>query len=266
MPNVTGDDDARSDRLIRGLLDSGMDIAGGAMGGALGFLAGGPMDAALLAGGGVVAAGVLRHVGTEVSERLLGPREKARIGGVLAIAAAEIGQRLRNGDSLRSDDFFEAKARSCSDAEEVAESVLLKSQREPEERKLPYMGYLLAAVSFDDQVSVELAHQITKIAEQLTYRQLCILKLAVMNNAFGLREGNYREDASFSMDLLQVLYECLDLYIRGLVSFGGTVAFGPSDVAPGKMAIQGLGSEIFNLMKLANIPGKDVTPVAAQLK
>lgn len=266
MSGLTARDDKESDTLIRGLLDSGMDIAGGAVGGALGFLAGGPMEAALLAGGGVVAAGVLKHVGTEVSERLLGPREKARIGGVLAIAAAEIEQRLRTGDVLRDDGFFRPAGKRRSAAEEVAESVLLKSQREPEERKLPYMGYLLAAVSFDDQVSAELAHQMTKIAEQLTYRQLCLLKLAVVKGALELREDDYRGESSFPRDLMQVLYECLDLYVRGLISFGGSVAFGPTDVAPGRMTVQGLGAEIFNLMKLKVIPAQDVMIVAAQLK
>lgn len=265
MPDNQKDDAEKSDG-IRKLIDGGAEIAGGAVGGALGFLAGGPVVAALLGAGGAAAAMALKHIGQEVSERLLGSREKVRVGGVLAIAAAEIHQRIERGEQIRSDDFFTAKSGGRSDAEEVAESVLLKSQREPEEKKIPYMGHLLSNVAFDAQISPEMAHQITKAAEQLTYRQLCILKLAVVKDVFRLRAGDYRGLATFSKDLYQVLYECLDLYHRGFINFGGEVAFGPTDVAPGKMTVQGLGADLFNLMKLASIPDQDIISIATQLR
>lgn len=150
---------------IQRLINSGFEIAGGAVGGALGFLAGGPAGAALLGAGGAAAALALKQIGQEASERLLGPREEVRIGGVLAIAAGEIRQRLEAGESVRTDGFFEQKQTGRSDAEEVAESVLLKSQREPEEKKIPYMGHLLSSVAFDAAISVHMAHQITKAAE-----------------------------------------------------------------------------------------------------
>jgi hypothetical protein len=67
-------------------------------------------------------------------------------------------------------------------------------------------------------------------------------------------------------ELYQVLYECLDLYHRGFINFGGKVVFGPTDIAPGKMAVQGLGEDLFNLMGLAAIPDEDVIPIGAQLK
>lgn len=259
-------DEGKSNQRIRNLIDSGAEIAGGAVGGALGFLAGGSIGAALLGAGGAVAARTLKHIGNEVSERLLGTREKVRIGGVLAIAAAEIDQRIKNGDKIRDDGFFEEKRQGRSDAEEVAESILLKCQREPEEKKIPYMGRLLSNVAFEREISAELAHQITKAGEQLTYRQLCILKLAVVKDAFGLKKEDYRGQGSLSKELYQVLYECLDLYYRGFINFGGEVAFGPTDVAPGKMTVQGLGADLYNLMQLWTIPDGDLLPVAARLK
>lgn len=252
---------------IRRLINTGAEIAGGAVGGALGFLAGGPTGAALLGAGSTAVAVALMHIGEEAAKRLLGPREQVRVGGVLAIAAGEIHQRLEQGESVRTDGFFEPKGGSRSDAEEVAESVLLKSQREPEEKKIPYMGHLFAAVAFDPQISAQLAHQIIKTAEHLTYRQLCILKIAVVKQSFALRSSDYRNHGgSFAKDLYQILYECLDLYHRGLINFGGKVAFGPTDVKPGSMTIQGLGADIFNLMKLGLIPNDELTPIAVQLR
>lgn len=263
---MSGEANEDKHKGIRRLINTGAEIAGGAVGGALGFLAGGPVGAAILGAGGAAAAAALKHIGEEASERLLGPREQVRVGGVLAIAAGEIRQRLEQGESVRTDGFFDPRAGLRSDGEEVAESVLLKSQREPEEKKIPYMGHLLASVAFDPQISAQLAHQIIKTAEQLTYRQLCILKLAVTKQSFTLRAGDYRNHGSFTKELYQVLYECLDLYHRGLINFGGGVAFGPTDVVPAEMTVQGLGADVFNLMRLLFIPNEDLVPIAAQLR
>lgn len=251
---------------IRRLINCGIEIAGGAVGGALGFLAGGPLGAATLGAGGTAAAMALKHIGREASERVLGPREEIRVGGVLAIAAEEIRQRIELGERVRSDGFFEQKRPGRSDAEEVAESVLLKSQREPEEKKIPYMAHLFSSVAFDSTISAQMAHQVTKAAEQLTYRQLCMLKLSVDKDRFGLRAEDYRKQAHFKKELYQILYECIDLYHRGFISFKGGVAFGPTDIIPGKMTVQGLGADIFNLMKLGMIPDETLAPIVHQLQ
>jgi len=126
------------------------------------------------------------------------------------------------------------------------------------------MGYLLANAAFDTGISAQMADQIIKAAEQLTYRQLCILKLTAKKNSFGLRTQNYREHDSFPRELIQVLYECLDLYIRGFINFGGS--FGFTDIEPSKMTVQGFGVELFNLMKLSSIPNEDLIPIAEQMK
>jgi len=239
-------------------------MAGGAIGGAIGLL-GGPIGA--IAGGvaGAAAATMLKHVGHEVSERLLGPREKMRIGAALAIAAADIKYRTERGEPLRNDDFFQEKALGRSDAEELAESVLLKCQREPEEKKVPYMGRLISNVAFDVKISAAMAQQITKIAEALSYRQLCILKLASASSK-NLRNQNYRDQEHFSKELYQVLYECFDLYQRGLINFGGEAALGPTDVEPQKMGINALGADVFNLMGIFDVPLEDVKPIGLQLR
>ena len=85
-----------------------------------------------------------------------------------------------------------------------------------------------------------MAHQLTKAAEALTYRQLCIMKLTTEKDQFALRLEDYRGHGDFSRELLQILYEYLDLYHRGFVNFGGEVVFGPSDVKPGNTVIQAL--------------------------
>ncbi len=252
------------------LINSGIEIvssgAGSGTGAVLGSVVGGPVGALIGGAGGKVLEIVLSKVGQEISARQLGPREKVRVGAAFAIAAADIRQRIENGESVRTDDFFDEKQTGRSDAEEVAESVLLKVQREPEEKKIQYMGYLLSSIAFDPQISVHMAHQLVKAAEQLIYRQLCILKLCVVKDKFGLRDEDYRNQGTFTKELYQVLYECLDLYHRGYINFGGEVAFGPTDVKSGSMTVQGIGADLFNLMKLSLIPDQDIIPIATQLK
>lgn len=167
---------------------------------------------------------------------------------------------------MRTDGFFNDKKNGRSAAEEIVESVILKAQKEPEERKITFMGNLLSNISFDSQINAELGHQIIKIAEQLTYRQLCILKLSAVKEKFNLQEQDYRGQDSFQKDLYQILYEYLDLYQRGLVNFGNEVAFGPTDIKPAKTTIQGIGADIFNLMGLTKIPDQDILIIAKVLR
>lgn len=240
-------------------------MAGAVLGSAFGpegALAG----AALGGTAGAAATRALRRLGEEFAERVLGHREKVRAGAALAIATAEIKERLARGEKLRSDGFFDPGPRGRSDAEELAESIILKAQREPEERKVPYMGHLLAGIAFDAEVNAELAHQLTKAAERLTYRQLGILKLgALAEGTFALRSDSYRGTETFKWDLLQVLYECYELNRDGFVSNGGAVAFGPTDVIPAGMKTQGLGAHLYNYMKLGLIPDADVRSIAELL-
>lgn len=232
----------------------------------MGFISAGVLGAAAGSAGGAAAAIMLKRIGDEISKRYLSSREKVRIGGVIAIAAANIEERLRNGEKLRSDDFFQQKSSGRSSAEEVAENVLLTCQREAEERKVPYMGYLLSNLAFDSTISTPMAHFIIRTADSLTYRQLCLLKLAALRPQIKLRANDYRKQDRFDKSLYQVLYECLNLYNQGLINFGGTVAFGPTDVNPAVMTIQGLGADLFNLMSLAKIPVDDLRPVIEVLQ
>ena len=259
------------------LLDHGTEmLAGGAAtvtGATIAWLLGGGPEA--LAIGGTVGKGIqiaLGKVGGEISSRQLGPREEKRVGATLIIAAAEINRRLENGDALRDDGFFDEKQTGRSDAAEVAESILLKVQREPEEKKIQYMGYMLSSIAFDPDVSVHMAHQLTKSAEDLTYRQFCILKLCAEKDKYQLRDQHFKDPTNCDTNLYQILHECHNLYHSGYIYHKGTLsvgrskAFVPTDLNPKSMILNGLGLALFNLMNLSLIPKKDIAPIAEQLK
>ena len=228
---------------------------------------------------GSAIGNLLSGVGQEFSARQLSHREKKRVGTLLVIVINEIHRRLEAGESVRADDFFDANLTGRSDAEEVAESVLLKVQREPEERKLPYMGLLYVSTVFDSRINAQLAHQLSKIGEQLTYRQLCLLKLAAEKYQYQLRDRDYRDHDDFRIELTQILYECAELYDRQYINFrgepnlhtreysdfGATIA-GLTNAIPSRMTLQGMGEHLYDVMMLSRIPEGDIAPIAEQLK
>ena len=167
---------------------------------------------------------------------------------------------------MRTDGFFDSTMHDRSGADEVMENILLKSQREPEEKKLPYMANLFANIAFDSTIGSEMAHQVTRTAGELTYRQLCLLRLAVIKDEFNLRESDYRGQGSFAKEVYQVLYKCLGLYSRGYINFGGGVVFGPTDVKPANITVQGLGADTYNLMGLRDIPREELVPIVVPLR
>ena len=201
----------------------------------------------------------------EFISRALSERESERVMHVADLAVREIGRRIDEGERVRDDGFLPNEGTKSAKGSEVFESILLRSQREVEQRKLPYMAHLFAIVAFDSDISAPYAHQIVKMAEQLTYRQLCILKLAVFKEQLSLRT-DYNDQTEFPVDLLEILYEFSDLYSKHLINFGDTLSTGLRDVRPASAMPQGMGVHIFYLMALREIPDRDILAIADRLQ
>ena len=264
------DEQSKGDERLRLLIGKGGEIADGATGPVVAtvnrFILSGPGGDAVAKPIGVAATKSVKAVGHDLSLRLLSPREQVRVGGVYALATGEIVGRCENSEETRDDGFFDARVGGRSEAEEVWESVLLKSQREPEEKKLPYMAHFLANLAFDREISAAIAHQISKVAESMTYRQFCILQLLTLKEEFDLRKRSYEAEYGFSKDLYQIIYEFYDLYNRGLINFDGTLVASPLDVNPSAATAQALGLDIHHQMRLNLIPVDELVPLADHLR
>jgi hypothetical protein len=167
---VTGQDDPE-DAAAR-LWKSGTELTGAVSGAFLGGAIGGPPGAILGAGAGSVIGSALK----EFAHRLLGRRERIRIGATFQYASVAFQEQIDAGNSVRTDGFFSGeKGRSAAD--EAIEGVLIVAQREHEERKVEYLGYLLANLAFEQQVDRSLANWAIKMAEELTWAQLVLLAM-----------------------------------------------------------------------------------------
>ena len=281
------DKDTQKNKGIIQLINNSSEIASSAVvGTAAGLLSGDPITGFVIGVGSKGLELTFRWIGNELSERMIGPREKVRAGAVAAFAVADIHKRLESGENLRDDGFFNKKDADRSEADEILESVVLKAQREPEEKKIQYMGYLYSNIAFNSQIDVHTAHKFVNIAEELTYRQLCIIKLASKSESFDVHN---LEQTNLTMTFRSVLQDCLDLYDMGCIdgsnplikriielyfstpgdalwSSSGKEAKYPDVVDTKNNRVREFGKYIFELMKLDLIPDDDVNEIVKVFK
>jgi hypothetical protein len=240
------------------LVALGSDLVGGGAGAGLGFLLGGGPGAM---GGQVVGVGAsyaLRAMAAEIKQRWLSKREEVRVGGLLASAVMEFNRRIKLGETPRDDGFFDPQA-DRSVAEELIEHALLVARDEAEERKVELLGRLTAAICFDESVTREQGNNLIRTAERLSYRQIIMLKFFVTPTPRpGLRTSNYMEQTNFSLEMIHALDEVHGLMRQGLLTNGQTLALGLTDIIPSNVKTQGVGAQMFNLMRLADVP-EDLT-------
>ncbi|MGN9867251.1 hypothetical protein [Bacillus swezeyi] len=242
-----------ANKMIEFLIESGAELTGASTGAIIGTAVVGPAGTILGAMGGLVAEKVFTKLGAEVKERILSERESKKIGATSTYAIEKIRENLSSGKVLRKDDFFNVDQSNRSDADEIFEGVIFSSQREHEEKKLKYYGNLVANIAFDKTISKEQANQLIKLSTELTYRQLCILRLIVQKDSLPLRKNDYRGAGISDLHLISLLNEIHDLYNRSLINGGDGVQLQIVDVNPSKLGIQGMGVLLYNLMELWTI-------------
>lgn len=258
------------------LVEGGSEIAGAAVGGALGLI-GGPVGVAAGAAGGVLVTRTLKRVGEDITRRLIGPRQAVRMGAAVAFAADEIRERLHSGDREREDGWFEAADGGRPEADEILEGVLLSAANAYEERKVRYMGFLYASLAFDPTIKRGYANFLVRLAERLTYRQLAALALISSEagrQALSTLDGVRDLAVTQSSDAVRAeLSELGASGLIGLIQGDGSIAapLGTWGGGSGPRVILGLthltpvGTDVVRLMKLDRIPSTDLAEVYAEL-
>jgi hypothetical protein len=266
---------------IKKLIKSGSAITGGAAGAAAGATLAGPLGAipgaAAGTASGILAEQVFEVVGNEFAARVLGLREKNRIGATIIYARNAIRERFAAGEQLRNDGFFsqpQPPNPACLEipfierppADEIIEGALLAAQREHEEKKLPFVSNLLTSILFDPNIDKMQANLMIKISSNITYTQLCILRIFRCKENFpSLRDGNYRGGGQLGFKLISLLEEISDLWNQGILNCSGKANLSLTDVNPSKMNVQGIGVLLYNSMKLEKIDENDVKSVVSLL-
>lgn len=270
------------------LISAGHEIIGDAAGAAIGFFVGGALGGPLGgAGGAAIGAGVSKFTSktidkviTDFSNRSLSEREKIKVGATAALAILKIQKNLDSGHPLRDDDFFAVQDNGRSDAEEIFEGALLKAKNEHEEKKTKFYANIFATISFTTAVSAGEANHILQVAEQLTYRQMCVLSLLARSNQFqeiNLRDKNYEDLTGLSYEAISLLLEIYSMYIINLIAQksnnlaeNASISDSRETIAllswgaiiPKDLVITFIGKRYYEAMQLHDIPDEDIKKIA----
>ena len=258
-----------------------VSAVGGAVAGVAVTLAAGPFVGSA---SGEVVARVLRRVGHEVEQRFLAPLQERRIGRALQAAADASKAELEAGNEIRSDGFFDQQGPDePSPAEEILEGVLRTAADEWEQRKVPYIGRMFAAVSFDPSISPAEANYLLKLADRLTYQQLALLafweaaqdpnrpyKQEVSSVAARLTEGRGGPTEAIVAELQDLASARLLGVINSagsLVVVGETIGGreGIAHWALPSLQLTELGKTLYRLMGLHRVPDPDLMRIARAL-
>ena len=243
------------------LTDVGADAVGSAIGSGIGLLSGDPTAAVGGAIVGSVVANTIKYVVAEVRERRLSKREAFRVDAMLALTVDCINKNLEEGKKLRDDGFFTHGEDDRSAAAEIFEGTVLVAQRECEEKKLQYIARLNANIAFDKSVSRLSANQLLKLASDLTYRQILILRviglLQVLPQIGDLKAvaplNDLRRKTQFGIvegiENVAIASEVYALYRMSLLA-SSSVVFDPAGINPSHLSLCGYGAQLFKLMAL----------------
>ncbi|MYC74274.1 hypothetical protein F4X10_00675 [Candidatus Poribacteria bacterium] len=146
---------------------------------------------------------------------LMSERQSARLFQWGKQAAEGIAQRLANGEKYREDGFFEKTPTDRSKIDEVVESTLKKVMETTEEPKIKFMANLTENVHFDSDFDIDTYHRLLNYLEELTYRQLCLVKLFMNSDQIDLDNfGN----PNITPILSSILTDCFEVCNKGFVN------------------------------------------------
>lgn len=235
-------------------------VGSGVAGAVAGMLIAGPIGAAI----GAVVSPVVE----DVLSRALSIKEKTRIEKVRTFAISEINRLINSGSTPKKDFDFDK-------ASELFEGVLLKAKSTYEEKKLPYIANLFAVAPFTS-TPIENINQSLITAEQLSYRQLCLLEIIdrMQFSNLGLSDKALREEVPKINDekYSGVYQDLIGLNLLGLIgqspkgspiaTFNHYAGF----IIPSDLFLYYPGRLLCNGMQLAKIPDDEIKPLIEILK
>lgn len=201
---------------------------------------------------GIIGASIgkgLEIVTKDILNRILSKKETSRIETVASMSLKKIEDKLNSGQQIRNDDFFNGEEKSS--ASEVFEGTLLVAKSTYEEKKLELLSNLFSNISFDKSISATIANQLIKLADDLTYRQLIIIRcvgLGQVIDGFGIKTRKQTAYTQVSdLENVSIAIDTYDLYRRGCLS-SKTVIFDPAGINPSNLSVTGYGALLWKLM------------------
>jgi hypothetical protein len=251
--------------IVRG---TGIGVAGATV--AASYLTEGP-DAAigLLVDQAPLLAETMAWLASDYRDRHMSRRERLRVDAAITFAVGKAYQRIMEGDAVRSDEFFQPEQEGGRrPSEEIAEAVALAVQREPEERKVRHIGFVLGNIGFEPSLDRIAGNSFVRAAEDLSYTQMQLLALVGRRTEVALPPGSKGPVAGVSWKAVSVSRQFMEL-AWGKKEFILPEKQGPklpvNMSVPADQRFAPFGEGLFLLMDLASVPIEEVKDVAAAL-
>lgn len=240
----------------------GSKVVGGTAG-ALAVLATGlPLIGPIIA---PVFAHGLERAGNELIRRHLTPRQDLRVGRAI-LAAAERARELQEaGGTPRSDGFLYPEDdgdRASSD--EITEAALLAAMNSAQERKVEYIGRLLANILFKPALDLATSYQLVQTAEAISYRAFVLLKILAAKEVRDFPQRDVNASPAPPDELHSLLAESYGMFTRGLIvmkeraeSANNYALLGFEDQDPSRMHLTPLGELLALNLEVQRIPLED---------
>ena len=205
---------------------------------------------------------LITEIANEFDTRKLSDLEIGRVADVMGYAIDDINLKLKEGKTIRNDNFFEDDINDRTDGEEIFEGVIVAAQREFENKKLKYYGKLLSNISFREDVSKAQAVQLIQIAQRLRYRQYILIMIIAQSQFMKINNvklpyldnNQLIEKKSTSYNDISIYQDIYELYRMGMLNGGGEVILEMGYIIPSKLGIQGVGVRLFELKELDKPP------------
>lgn len=254
-----------NERSTSWLIKAGAPIYGNVIGVTLGGVIGGPLGAVAAAVASPALEVAFEWVSKELMDRQLSTRGIVRAGAALGFAVARLEELLESGQQVRDDGFFNEDVAGSAGAE-IIEGTLLAAQRQHEEKKIQFYGNLLAAIAIDPEIDRGFANLLIRRAEELSYRQLCLLAIIKDHARFDLRDVTRKPEDTWKVEA--VIAELDDLGYAKLEMVGVESPDGrlPTNIGqPSALRLRGWGELVHSTMNLEDIQEDDLGEVASLL-
>jgi len=150
------------------------------------------------------------------------------------------------------------------------QAVTIAAQREHQEKKLQFLGNLVANAAFHPEYDRAHADHLIKVAEELTFQQLCILSLAGSKDHLRLAPGeeDYQGEKPTRVEQTGLITEIHDLSQRQMLATpeGDHLVFEINTIVPFTLSVENTGASLYTLMELGSIDNQDLAPLMRLLQ
>lgn len=262
-----------NNKFIRNLVDPGLpylgEVTGATVTSIIGYFLLGPPGVVIGATGGKMVTDLFSKAGEEIEKRYLSKRESARIGIVSVYALDKIKTNMEKQCQIRTDGFFSQDPLiNRSAADEILEGTLISAKSEYEEKKLKYYGNLVGNIPFNPGIDRHYANYLLRLAERLSYRQICIITLFNRKSDYIFNSIEQKTSNSPDMSKIILFQEIAELKISGLMGSTNNymIGGGPAgNVTPSTIILTHTGNILHTMLNLEEIEKTEIDSLATLL-